>query len=572
MDLKSKGYSFKRRHGKVNWEQVSSLDFKEATMTGDIEGVQPLLENLCYSMLDKEDLERIGDPRILKVFKLMQLGMEYLHYEQNSLHEQGSSYQSEYQSYYEKNQHLQTQIDKTASDIQKLKKEGRQKRKAVFTYEHLLRQPATSTILNKAMTRANSVKCEVCSKSFVSKDYLQKHIERRHSKPAQEPKESKEPKEPKESKKPKESREDTLQVLKELMSQQLQVINEAHTAEIQSLKSAFQEQLQGILTKTQELLESQKQEIHYVSPTQPQPQQLVSESVQQEKEVIKNSINEHTKKIEENDRTLRKIQESSFTLIKQKEEIEKKLEEVISKSSANSRMISPSKQKLEVSPYSSPNRLSPIESPELKNLEELKPSELEPSPRKPESNAGELEDDEKWEEDMQSISFEVPKKPQLEKQVSSEYFEEVEVPQKYKLETDRKENLTSNLNNLFYGPDYVVSPDKFGNSLKSYFLHDPSVYSCQKKVLVDYIESELNNFKMTGDIMIEEIKHFYNNYDSAKQNLTRTLDHLAQEVFEKGTWKPETYPFEEVVESGETPNPYLGGFSESKHSVVKQFS
>lgn len=51
----------------------------------DLRSLESILQNITYSQLDREDLERMGDAHFVKLFRLSQLSIEYLIYTQNYL-------------------------------------------------------------------------------------------------------------------------------------------------------------------------------------------------------------------------------------------------------------------------------------------------------------------------------------------------------------------------------------------------------------------------------------------------------------------------------------------------------
>ena len=46
--------------------------------TGDVEPIQRILENITYSYLERDDIERYTEDGVIKLFKLSQLALESL--------------------------------------------------------------------------------------------------------------------------------------------------------------------------------------------------------------------------------------------------------------------------------------------------------------------------------------------------------------------------------------------------------------------------------------------------------------------------------------------------------------
>lgn len=62
-----------------------NTDIEKITSEVDLRALESLLQNITYSLLDREDLERMGDAHFVKLFRLSQLSIEYLIYTQNYL-------------------------------------------------------------------------------------------------------------------------------------------------------------------------------------------------------------------------------------------------------------------------------------------------------------------------------------------------------------------------------------------------------------------------------------------------------------------------------------------------------
>jgi zinc finger protein DZIP1 len=57
-----------------------NIDIERITTDVDLRTLETLLQNITYSLLDREDLERMGDAHFVKLFRLSQLSIEYLIY------------------------------------------------------------------------------------------------------------------------------------------------------------------------------------------------------------------------------------------------------------------------------------------------------------------------------------------------------------------------------------------------------------------------------------------------------------------------------------------------------------
>lgn len=76
----------------------------------DIDKVEKMLQNVTYAQLEKQDIKRIRDKNILKLFKLGQLTTEYLLYTQGYADTMALQRQREYEYNYRESVALQDQI------------------------------------------------------------------------------------------------------------------------------------------------------------------------------------------------------------------------------------------------------------------------------------------------------------------------------------------------------------------------------------------------------------------------------------------------------------------------------
>ena len=75
-------FSFKPKHEAINWHQVRNTDLQAIIQNNDVAALEASLGNLTNATLSKEDIRKFGDKNLIKLFKLGQLNMEYLMFEQ----------------------------------------------------------------------------------------------------------------------------------------------------------------------------------------------------------------------------------------------------------------------------------------------------------------------------------------------------------------------------------------------------------------------------------------------------------------------------------------------------------
>jgi zinc finger protein DZIP1 len=149
-----------------------NTDIERITTEVDLRQLESLLQNITYSLLDREDLERMGDAHFVKLFRLSQLSIEYLIYTQNYLETLTKSLDFHYKQAYEDTAKIRDKIKLYSQENLTLKKELKIKQKTLSTYEYLLKLPSQQ--------ETDFYKCNLCSKFFVSYQYIEKHYSRNH--------------------------------------------------------------------------------------------------------------------------------------------------------------------------------------------------------------------------------------------------------------------------------------------------------------------------------------------------------------------------------------------------------
>jgi zinc finger protein DZIP1 len=386
------GFCFKQRHGKLNWSQIREVNFDEIAQTGDIEMLQTVLENATYSVLDRSDLERFGDAAALKLFKLSQLGVEYLLYIQNTLFSQNEALQESFKSLSDSSASIQDTIKSQEKEIQQLKEELIQKRKAVSTYQQILRHPATANVLNKVMVQANAVKCRECGKMFMSESYLEQHVIRRHSQPEQKQEDIK-------------VQEINLimENMKNFMNEQIKFMADTQNRKLQSLQRMFDREISELYNKQKDLESFRVQSATTRTPTPNKDAQIMKmllDETKREKEYMQSLMQERALRFKDYEQKLKRFKEENFQLAKQKQELENSLSSIPKQDIPRS----PPKQ-LKTTKAASLNIEGRPETPirpfsGYSDIQSARPISISTvRGTTPQSNAGDLESDESGEEE-----------------------------------------------------------------------------------------------------------------------------------------------------------------------------
>jgi len=186
-------FQFQERKGKLNVRSLSRLNLSKISENVDIDTLNTVVENLAFCEVKDWHRREVSGEVLTKALSTAQLIIEYLLKLQNALHkeieenrEDGERYKSELENYV-----LDNQLFKEENE--KLKRELRQKRKALATYEYVLNAHGNNSAKeligfgkkNALMKEKNgSCVCATCGKVFSSDDFLQKHCKRRKHLPA----------------------------------------------------------------------------------------------------------------------------------------------------------------------------------------------------------------------------------------------------------------------------------------------------------------------------------------------------------------------------------------------------
>jgi zinc finger protein DZIP1 len=109
------------------------------------------------------------DSNFIKLFRLAQLTIEYLLHSQQYLSDQRTQCEQHIQQLQKELEVCRSEASAKVEEVKTVKRENRKRRKIIEAYQDMLSQGATGLH-----------PCPVCSKEFVSKQYLDSHVQRRH--------------------------------------------------------------------------------------------------------------------------------------------------------------------------------------------------------------------------------------------------------------------------------------------------------------------------------------------------------------------------------------------------------
>jgi hypothetical protein len=133
-------FYFQHRQGKIDLDAIAAVDLDRVIENTDVDTLQHHLENLTFSDLNEHDIQVCSDSQFLKLFQLSQLTIEYLLNVQDKLASHSDTMETELRDIKAESSVIQQKVRNKDLKLQELKRDVRQKRKTIATYEMLLRQ------------------------------------------------------------------------------------------------------------------------------------------------------------------------------------------------------------------------------------------------------------------------------------------------------------------------------------------------------------------------------------------------------------------------------------------------
>ncbi|KAK0059706.1 zinc finger protein DZIP1L-like isoform X2, partial [Biomphalaria pfeifferi] len=164
------GFSFRKRVERVDWRKIASVDIDNISRTLDFNTLQDNIMNITFCNLEAEMDIRSVDPNFVKVFKLSQLTIEYLLHSQEYLAGLCATLEAKCQESDQKVAMAKKDIDDLQKELAEVKKESHRRKKLLIAQQQLMY--AGNESYNK---------CPFCAKAFLNTNFLQSHINRRHT-------------------------------------------------------------------------------------------------------------------------------------------------------------------------------------------------------------------------------------------------------------------------------------------------------------------------------------------------------------------------------------------------------
>ena len=163
-------FHVKPKNKDINWKILGGATPEKIQLGINTNEIHELVEMITYCNVDKEDFQ---DLNLIKLFKLSQMINEYLAHNNEVLVTKNLELEKKRDVLetsllnLKNNKHLQ------GHDYEEMKKENKMLKKTVYAYQMAHKLPAGQV--------TSYYKCDFCSKSFTSDNFLESHVKRRHS-------------------------------------------------------------------------------------------------------------------------------------------------------------------------------------------------------------------------------------------------------------------------------------------------------------------------------------------------------------------------------------------------------
>ncbi|UJR08525.1 hypothetical protein I4U23_012788 [Adineta vaga] len=162
-------FVFNKRNEKIDWRRIAAVDVDRIARELDFQVLQDNIEQITLCNIDFEVDSRAMDPNFIKLYKMAQLTIEYLLLCQDQIANQLADYEQNKSKVSVDHEQYRDQIQKLKDELNRTKKESKKRKKLLETQEKMLlaQRPSYHT-------------CPVCVHTFLTLDYLQAHMQRRH--------------------------------------------------------------------------------------------------------------------------------------------------------------------------------------------------------------------------------------------------------------------------------------------------------------------------------------------------------------------------------------------------------
>lgn len=155
----NKPFQFSQKEDHIPWNDLEDLDIDQVIANNDFKTLEKLLSHCTYSKIRKEDIDRIADPAMIKLFKLSQLSMEYMQFTQNTLENIIEGVDVKYKHSFQRCKAVENKVINQQMEINRLRNEIEVKKGAVKAYSMHMKDKAIRKKNRIALLKRNKLRC-----------------------------------------------------------------------------------------------------------------------------------------------------------------------------------------------------------------------------------------------------------------------------------------------------------------------------------------------------------------------------------------------------------------------------
>jgi hypothetical protein len=196
-------FYFRQRYGSLDWRKISKVNVDDLVREVDLPVLQGLLDDVTFSRITEEELPKTGSDELsVRLIRICQLIIEYQLHCQEAQEAGLRSLVKQLQHANASVESLREELSFSQKDCRSLRRDVLQYQAAMTTCTRLLRQygidaeplfaqlsaapplsflaASLSAGIAPSSQAAQAATCVECGKVFSDKEYLEKHVKRRH--------------------------------------------------------------------------------------------------------------------------------------------------------------------------------------------------------------------------------------------------------------------------------------------------------------------------------------------------------------------------------------------------------
>jgi len=173
----TKPFVFEKRLRRLDWRLLHAVDLDRLIQKVDIDMLESAVETIAFGDLEMEDTCNFTEHNFCKLFRLAQLIVEFLLYNEQMLSTSVTQLRGERKQHVRQLHSQRRECKAQKEELHRLQKDIRRMKKQLRTYEIVLKLRQTEA----PKPDPNQLhRCQLCEKQFESAYYLELHLKRRH--------------------------------------------------------------------------------------------------------------------------------------------------------------------------------------------------------------------------------------------------------------------------------------------------------------------------------------------------------------------------------------------------------